>query len=852
MARKKLLFCWIILAVTESFCQTPGNVNNNLTLWLKANLGVTGTIPITAWTDQSGATSNPVINGDPSIQTANFNYNPTVNLDGNGDFFSWTGLATSYTEGEIFCVYNIPSSTAIGTAREIWNFDDNIQFGSSTPFTDGNFYDDFGVGTTITNIGNAFLSYVDVTKQYIHNTSTDPTSSENYMQGALTVVGAPFDGFGTNQTIGTGDLSGTLPLISDMGEIILFSRKLSSLERLRIWSYLSVKYGITLDNAGGGINGDYQASDSTVIWDASLNSAYHNNIIGIGRDDNQALLQKQSHSLDDTTRIYIDTIQTENQLNSGIISSDTSYVLIGDNQGKMCSSVASNTEIPTGCTISTRLEREWKVTKTNLTENYSHDFTLNPCAVNTMVNINHLRFLVDDDGDFSNGGTQCYFNGDGTGITITYNNPEITVSNISSAHIPNNSTNFVTIASIDLFTPLGLLLDIDNPLPQNACDSFVLPPITGYALVNPQYYSDTSGTGVVIPVGTAITSDTVIYLYDQNGGNPNQFDEDTLNITINMTQTSTDIQTACGIYTWIDGNTYTASNNVATQTLIAANGCDSIITLNLTINNSNGSIDTQIVCNTYTWIDGNTYVASNNTATQTFTNSTGCDSVVTLNLTINNSTGGTDTQTACGAFTWIDGNIYTSSNSSASYTITGGSVNGCDSIVTLNLTFFPLLTIDLGEDQFICDESILLSAGANFSSYLWSDNSNESTFLATIPGVYSVTVTDNNNCSVSDDITLIEDCPSNLWVPNVFSPNGDNQNDIFNAVFENLESFSMKIFNRWGALIFETNSFDLGWDGEKNGKKVSEGTYFYIIEYSFYKQGVLTTEVVKGSVSLLK
>jgi hypothetical protein len=67
----------------------------------------------------------------------------------------------------------------------------------------------------------------------------------------------------------------------------------------------------------------------------------------------------------------------------------------------------------------------------------------------------HLRLLVDDDGNFANGGTQCYYNGDGTGIVFSYSNPTITVSNINIAnHIPNNATKFITIASINPLTPL--------------------------------------------------------------------------------------------------------------------------------------------------------------------------------------------------------------------------------------------------------------------------------------------------------------------------------------------------------------------------------------------------------------
>jgi hypothetical protein len=60
--------------------------------------------------------------------------------------------------------------------------------------------------------------------------------------------------------------------------------------------------------------------------------------------------------------------------------------------------------------------------------------------------------------------------------------------------------------------------------------------------------------------------------------------------------TGTDVKTACESFTWIDGNTYTTSNNTATHILTNASGCDSIITLNLTVNYSNTGTDTQVAC----------------------------------------------------------------------------------------------------------------------------------------------------------------------------------------------------------------------------------------------------------------
>ncbi|MBT5932344.1 MAG: hypothetical protein HOH34_03300, partial [Flavobacteriales bacterium] len=175
----------------------------------------------------------------------------------------------------------------------------------------------------------------------------------------------------------------------------------------------------------------------------------------------------------------------------------------------------------------------------------------------------------------------------------------------------------------------------------------------------------------------------------------------TLNLTISNSIPGTDIQSACNTYTWIDGNTYTSSNNTATFNMVggAVNGCDSTVTLDLTITNSNTGTDIQSACDSYSWIDGNTYISSNNSATIVLTNAAGCDSTVTLDLTINNSETATDIQSACDSYTWIDGNTYTTSNNSATFVLTNTS--GCDSTVTLDLT---ITNSNAGTDtQTACD-----------------------------------------------------------------------------------------------------------------------------------------------------
>jgi uncharacterized protein YceK len=178
----------------------------------------------------------------------------------------------------------------------------------------------------------------------------------------------------------------------------------------------------------------------------------------------------------------------------------------------------------------------------------------------------------------------------------------------------------------------------------------------------------------------------------------------------------TDVQTACDSFTWIDGNIYVISNNTATFILTNVAGCDSIVTLDLTINNDH-TTDVQTACDTYTWMDGITYLVSNNTATYTLTNVAGCDSIVTLDLTINSGSYlTTDVQTACDTYTWMDGITYIVSNDTATYILTN--MAGCDSVVTLDLTIIGVSDITTALD------GLTISANNASATYQWLDCNN--------------------------------------------------------------------------------------------------------------------------------
>ncbi len=228
----------------------------------------------------------------------------------------------------------------------------------------------------------------------------------------------------------------------------------------------------------------------------------------------------------------------------------------------------------------------------------------------------------------------------------------------------------------------------------------------------------------------------------------------TLNLTIATPTTGSETITACNSFTWpANGTTYGGTGSYSTV-LQNAQGCDSTVTLNLTINSSSTNTISTSACDSYFWsATGNTYTSSGQ-YNVTFQNASGCDSIVTLDLTIDSDIGSSSSATACQSYFWpTDGNTYTSSGI---YTSILSSANGCDSTVTLNLTVNSVTSgISLIGD-------ITLQASTNGASYQWINcdgnapiaGANNQTFVATANGNYAVITTVNGCSDTSECLTV--------------------------------------------------------------------------------------------------
>lgn len=189
-----------------------------------------------------------------------------------------------------------------------------------------------------------------------------------------------------------------------------------------------------------------------------------------------------------------------------------------------------------------------------------------------------------------------------------------------------------------------------------------------------------------------------------------------------------------------------------------------------------------------------------------------------------------------GTFQWLPGNqtgpsVSLLPTASTNYTV-NYSLNGCKQTTVASVTVIPPPTVALIPSASPVMEGQPLSVSATGGgNYMW-DNGTTGSTLSLMPqetADYCVTVTNNEGCRAHACITVELLRESTLYVPNTFTPNGDGLNDLFDIPQTNMTAFHIRIFNRWGALLFESDAETTRWDGTYKGAAVAEDVYVYTI-----------------------
>ncbi|MBP7184325.1 MAG: gliding motility-associated C-terminal domain-containing protein [Saprospiraceae bacterium] len=306
---------------------------------------------------------------------------------------------------------------------------------------------------------------------------------------------------------------------------------------------------------------------------------------------------------------------------------------------------------------------------------------------------------------------------------------------------------------------------------------------------------------------------------------------------------------------------------------------------------------------TYTWSGnvGNTEIATNltpGTYTVTVTDALGCTDIVQHTITEPSRIRpiipqpaeplcfGLETQIVIDTVTGGVGPIYVYSVNGAptqsvenpttvtagEYVITIEDGDGCTVDTTITITQPPQITIIFPENpvQIQLGESVELKPQVisvfGIDTVFWSplerltiDNANilRPTVSPIATTTYNIVVTDNNGCIGESSVLVDVDKNRNVYIPNAFSPNGDGQNDYFGPLtavgVKNIEY--MKVFDRWGNLLYSLDNFAppgdnlaFGWDGSFNGKKMNPGVFVYIISVTFEDN---ITLLYRGDITLM-
>lgn len=404
--------------------KAPGGVIDNLSLWLRADDGTSTTTDganISGWSDQTTSSNtfseaNPVFQPTYSASMV-FNFNPAVDFAGDEVLYGTQNLGTGTNiQFDFIAVTNLDgitgydgigfvgtrNSTTDGVSVNYRDSDNKLAIAQGNPADDlGSTSSSQGTTPVIANGGYTGPGFRAAINGEVFTTNT----------GSANI---------SNQTFRIGEGRGDGEFLNGrIAEVIGYSSNNGAADRNKIESYLAVKYGITLNQI---VATNYVASDGSIIWDATVNTGFNNDIFGIGQDVNSILDQRVSKSVNSGV---ITTIALDN--NFTVLNNDVSrttthtnslqFILLSNNGG---ATTTQTTEM-NAVAYTERVTREWRISATNFAQAINMKFD----GFNTMYSV-----IVDADGDFSTGATilgNLDANGEVTGITLT-NNTYITLA----------------------------------------------------------------------------------------------------------------------------------------------------------------------------------------------------------------------------------------------------------------------------------------------------------------------------------------------------------------------------------------------------------------------------------------
>jgi gliding motility-associated-like protein len=282
----------------------------------------------------------------------------------------------------------------------------------------------------------------------------------------------------------------------------------------------------------------------------------------------------------------------------------------------------------------------------------------------------------------------------------------------------------------------------------------------------------------------------------------------------------------------INGTIYEKMNPVGTEVIpgAAANGCDSLIQVQLDFYpEALETLEATLCREESITVNGTVYDQLNPAGTEILFGAAanGCDSLVEVRLDFLEEVAGEVKPTLCPKESiTINGTIYNALNPAGEEVLEGGSVKGCDSVILIQLDFYPGAAAEIR--QMLCPgESIVVNA----TEY---DESNPA-------GTEIIAGGSVNGCDsvIYVNLTFGGNCPNikDFYIPSGITPNGDGINDRFQIPALNsnpllLDNSELIIQNRWGQKVYQAHPYQNDWEGtNQNGAPLPAGTYFYSLRF---------------------
>jgi len=287
-------------------------------------------------------------------------------------------------------------------------------------------------------------------------------------------------------------------------------------------------------------------------------------------------------------------------------------------------------------------------------------------------------------------------------------------------------------------------------------------------------------------------------------------------------------------------------------------------------------LGTAVISNPQATVTANTYyIRGKNTTTGCFSN------LLPAAVTINNkpaitvSSDGTDickgssvTLTALSAgnsIEWLNvgsgNNVIVNPLVTTTYTGIATSPAGCadTSTITVEVKKFAV-ELTASPDPLLAGNTVVLNSSANFSydiiswmpENLFVDQSatSQTFIISDTSKTFSIIARSNEGCLDTAYTTVtVNTNTGDFFIPNAFTPNNDGKNDVFKVYGSSIKEITMRVFNQWGQLIFETKDMQKGWDGNYNGHIQPIGVYVYAVKVVFYNNTVYTR---KGTINLIR